>query len=441
MSISRCTPAANAGWIIGGKVCLALIHLGVSMCAARLLGTAGFGEIQYAATISGLLLPLCTLGLHDVLVPELVRCPKNSGAALGTAIGMRLAASLGVLATWYLLLCLGASGVAVPSVALLYGIGLIFQAAEPLADWFRSRLQSVLPVLISCAAAAAAALCQVGLLLAEQGTPWFALAHGLEAAVAVPLLALAYRRSAGRQLLRPDWNTARDLWNRGRHFLLSGLLVALYGQMDRVMLRAMLGETAVGLYGAASSISTLWIFVPAALVETARPLLLARHHRDPSSFPQKLAALYSILWYGSCAAGLGVCLLARPLLGILYGSSYLPACSTLWVSAWRPAFACLGTARSIFLAARNQFQFEKYLAAVGAGVNLVLNLLLIPTWGPLGAALATLLAQAAANVGAGFLIPTLRENSRLILRGMDPRTLRLALTGRNRRSHRWKKSA
>lgn len=172
------------------------------------------------------------------------------------------------------------------------------------------------------------------LLLAEQGTPWFALAHGLEAAVAVPLLALAYRRSAGRQLLRPDWNTARDLWNRGRHFLLSGLLVALYGQMDRVMLRAMLGETAVGLYGAASSISTLWIFVPAALVETARPLLLARHHRDPGSFPQKLAALYSVLWYGSCAAGLGVCLLARPLLGILYGSSYLPACSTLWVSAW-----------------------------------------------------------------------------------------------------------
>ena len=328
--------------------------------------------------------------------------PQKQRRGLGTAIGMRLAASLGVLAAWYLLLCLGASGVAVPSVALLYGISLIFQAAEPLADWFRSRLQSVLPVLISCAAAAAAALCQVGLLLAEQGTPWFALAHGLEAAVAVPLLALAYRRSAGRQLLRPDWNTARDLWNRGRHFLLSGLLVALYGQMDRVMLRAMLGETAVGLYGAASSISTLWIFVPAALVETARPLLLARHHRDPGSFPQKLAALYSVLWYGSCAAGLGVCLLARPLLGILYGSSYLPACSTLWVSAWRPAFACLGTARSIFLAARNQFQFEKYLAAVGAGVNLVLNLLLIPTWGPLGAALATLLAQAAANVGLVF---------------------------------------
>ena len=287
MSISRCTPATNAGWIIGGKVCLALLHLGVSMCAARLLGTEGFGEIQYATAVSGLLLPLCTLGLHDVLVPELVLCPESGGTALGTAIGMRLAASLGVLTVWYLLLCLGASGVAVPSVALLYGTNLIFQAAEPMADWFRSRLQSCLPVLISCAAAFAAALCQVGLLLAEGGTSWFALAHSLETAAAVPLLLLAYRRSAGRRPLRPHWSMVRSLWNRGRHFLLSGLLVALYGQMDRVMLRAMLGDAAVGLYGAASAISTLWIFIPAALVETARPLLLARYHQDPLAFPQK----------------------------------------------------------------------------------------------------------------------------------------------------------
>ena len=91
-------PAANAVWIIGGKILLALLHLGVSMTAARRLGPGGFGEIQYAAAVTGLLLPLCTLGLHDVLIPELVLHPQNSGVALGSALGMRLAASLGVLA-------------------------------------------------------------------------------------------------------------------------------------------------------------------------------------------------------------------------------------------------------------------------------------------------------------------------------------------------------
>lgn len=88
-------PAANAGWIIGGKVCLALIHLGVSMCAARLLGTAGFGEIQYAAAISGCSFPCAPLDFMMCWSRSWCSCPKNSGAALGTAIGMRLAASLG----------------------------------------------------------------------------------------------------------------------------------------------------------------------------------------------------------------------------------------------------------------------------------------------------------------------------------------------------------
>ena len=53
---------------------------------------------------------------------------------------------------------------------------------------------------------------------------------------------------------------------------------------DRLMLSPWPGEAAVGLYGAAGSISALWIFVPAALVETARPLLLARFRQDPAGF-------------------------------------------------------------------------------------------------------------------------------------------------------------
>ena len=44
--------------------------------------------------------------------------------------------------------------------------------------------------------------------------------------MAVPLLILAYSRSSGKQPLRWDSATARTLWNQGRHFLLSGLLVA-----------------------------------------------------------------------------------------------------------------------------------------------------------------------------------------------------------------------
>ena len=318
-------PAANAVWIIGGKILLALLHLGVSMTAARRLGPGGFGEIQYAAAVTGLLLPLCTLGLHDVLIPELVLHPQNSGVALGSALGMRLAASLGVLVLWGFLLQWTGQGEG-GSVAFLYGVSLVFQAAEPLGDWFRSRLQSRWPALISCAAAVAAGLCQLGLLPGRgrnpvvrpgprpggrrgSAPPDFGLLPQLRQAAP----AMGFRHSpdalepgAALSPVRPTGGPVRsngpaDAPVHGRG-----------GRCGLVRSRRV-HQRPVDLWR-----PPLWWKRP-------RPLLLARFRQDPAGFRQGLAALYGLLWYGSCLAALVICLLSRPLLLLLYGQAYCPA--------------------------------------------------------------------------------------------------------------------
>ena len=342
-----------------------------------------------------------------MLIPELVLHPQNSGVAPGLRSG-----GCGWPPPWEFWSCGGSflqwtgqgeGG----SVAFLYGVSLVFQAAEPLGDWFRSRLQSRWPALISCAAAVAAGLCQLGLLLGGAGVRWFALAHGTRGRRgSAPSLILAYSRGSGKRPLRWDSATARTLWNQGRHFLLSGLLVALYGQTDRLMLRSMAGRPLWACTEPPGPSSALWIFVPAALVETARPLLLARFRQDPAGFRQGWPALYGLLWYGSCLAALVICLLSRPLLLLLYGQAYCPAWGILCVAAWRPAFSCLGIARSIFWQRIASSGMRSTWLPLERQSIWFLNLLLIPLWGPLGAALATLLAQAVANVGMNFSHPT-----------------------------------
>ncbi len=91
--------------------------------------------------------------------------------------------------------------------------------------------------------------------------------------MAVPLLILAYSAAPASSPCDGIPPQPGRFGTRGGTFSCPALLVALYGQTDRLMLRPWPGEAAVGLYGAAGSISALWIFVPAALVETARPLL------------------------------------------------------------------------------------------------------------------------------------------------------------------------
>ena len=422
---------SQTAWTMGSRACTSLIHLAVGVAAARILGPEGYGQIQYAVALSGMLMPLCTLGLRDVLVPELVRCPRNGGAVVGSAVVMRLVASLGAvglcaLGTW---LDSPAQGNAV--IVLLYSISLIPAALEPLGDWFRAELRTAVPAVAACVAAAGAGLCQVGLLRAGMGAGWFALAHSLEALGAG--LLLAYRRGPHRRLLRWDGERGRALFKKSRHYIFSGFLVALYGRVDRLILQKMLGQEAVGLYAVAASVSTMWTLVPAALVEAARPAILSRRDRSPDDFRQGLARLYSLIWYGSCLAAAGICLLSRPLLLFLYGEAYLPAWPALCICAWCPAFSYLGTARSIFLAAHNDYRYEKYVAGIGVASNLIFHGVLTTRWGIWGAALAALLTQAVTNVGAGCCIPALRENSRLIWEGMKFRTLRMALA-------EWKRS-
>ncbi len=185
-----------------------------------------------------------------------------------------------------------------------------------------------------------------------------------------PLLILAYSRSSGKRPLRWDSATARTLWNQGRHFLLSGLLVALYGQTDRLMLRSMAGRP-------------LWACTeppgPSAPCGSLCPPLWWKRP-GPCSWPGSGRTLPVFVRAGRSVWPTLVWLLpGRP--------GDLPAVPPAFASSLRPGVlsglgnsmccglaACLllpGHRAKYFLAAHRQFRYEKYLAAAGAAVNLV----------------------------------------------------------------------
>jgi Na+-driven multidrug efflux pump len=65
--------------------------------------------------------------------------------------------------------------------------------------------------------------------------------------------------------------------------------------------------------------------------------------------------------------------------------------------------ALLGTARGQYLVNEGHLRFYSFATLTGAGVNVALNLWLIPHYGPVGAAWATVAAQAVSVLGTSFL--------------------------------------
>lgn len=408
--------AKNTSWILFGRIYQILVNLVVSVVSVRYLGPSNYGLISYAASFTSLMTAFCTLGINDVMVNELIEAPKQQGKLLGTAIVMRIASSILSMITICLLVWTLNPGESLTFwVTLIYSGGLVMQSLETVQYFYQQRLMSKVTSLLTVVVRTVVAVYKVILLAAGKNVLWFAASNVVDHGVFGLMLLLSYRRYRDPgQRLRVDWSLGRQLLGKSHHFILSGLMVALYGQMDKIMIKHLMDETQVGFYSVAVNICNLWPFVLTAIIDSARPLIIELFEKDRVQYRRRLTQLYSAVLMISAVTAAAITVLAKPIVLILYGAEYLEAVNALRIVTWSTGFSYLGVARSIWVVPNGQQKYEKYLAIIGAVSNAVLNLLMIPLWGICGAAFATLLTQIITNVLTGMIFRPLRENTRLI---------------------------
>ena len=150
--------------------------------------------------------------------------------------------------------------------------------------------------------------------------------------------------------------------------------------------------------------------VPIALSPALLPLLVKWQVLGGSFYRRQFEKLFL------CASLAGLCVsliltCAAPLLiQILYGPSFAPAAKILVVHAWSAVFIFLGIIQTGYEVTARLTWWTAARTALGAITNVALNLVLIPKFGPIGSAVATLIAFA----GSGFLFNLIHPASRPI---------------------------
>lgn len=425
--------AQNAGWLIGGKCAQIGVNFFISLLTVRYLGPSNFGLLNYAAAYTTFFTAVCTLGIHSVLVKELLDAPEQQGRTMGTALGLRAAASF---LSAVMLACLStivdAGEPTTIAVVSLSGISLIFNTFELFTYWYQSRLESKVTAIATLIAFTATAIYKAILLILGKSVIWFACATSLDYLLLGVLLMLAYRRSKG-QTLSFSMDYAKKLLQKSWHFILPALMISIYSQTDKLMLKQILSETEVGYYSTAVQLCGTWGFVVVAIIDSLTPSIMCASKTDPLRYRRSNLRLYAVVFWLSTAVSLLLTVFAAPIIRILYGAEYLPAVMPLRVITWYTAYSYLGGARNAWIVCENK---QKYLFFVyfGAAVaNVGLNFLLIPRMGATGAALASLATQIITVFVMPFLVPPLRENSLMMLEGITFRYLRINHSKEERR--------
>ena len=299
-------------------------------------------------------------------------------------------------------------------IVALTSVGLVFQIFDTFTQWFQSRLQSQYAALARLISYIAASAYRLYLLATGKSVVWFAIATSVDHIAEALFLLYAYRRNNG-PALSCSVSKAKQLLSASSGFIVSGLMVSVYAATDKLMLKHMLDETAVGYYGVAVSISTAWVFVLQAVIDSIQPSIIQAYERWPDRFRKRNRQLYALVFYSATGISLMICLLAKPIILLLFGESYRPAIDPLRIVVWYSAFSYLGVARNAWIVCEHKQKYLKYLNLSAAVINVALNLIMIPLWGPSGAALASLLTQIATSILLPAMIKPLRTNVRLIL--------------------------
>lgn len=413
----------NASWIVGCRIIQSFLNLIVGMLSARYLGPANYGLINYAASIVAFVVPLAGLGITNILVQELVNKPEKEGEILGTSITLSLISSFlcSILVVAFVFFA-NAGDTKTMVVCIIYNIGLIFQTLELMKYWYQSKLLSKYTAIVSLVAYITVALYKIILLIKNASVYYFAFANSVDYIVIVILLFFIYKKLGGNKFCFSK-SLAKQMLNKGKYYIVSSMMVTIYAQTDKIMIKHMMGDTANGYYSAGITITTVTAFVFTAIIDSMRPVIFEAYKSSKSKFEQNLSYLYCIIIYMSLVQSLCMTIFSELIVSIMYGNSYLSASSVLQVAVWYCTFSYIGSVRNIWMLANNKQKYLWIINLSGALLNVVLNLIMIRLYGIIGAAIASFISQFFSNIVLGFVIRPLRGNTILMIRSLNPRCL------------------
>lgn len=417
----------NAGWLIWGKIVQMIISMVVNLLTARYLGPSNYGLINYAGAYIAFFSSLCTLGITSVIVTEFIKNKGKEGEIIGTALILRLISSiLSIITIISIVSVIDANEPTTILVVAASCISVLFNIFDTFQMWFQSQLKSKVTSISILIAYIVTALYKVYLLISEKSVIYFAFATTVDYVVLGALLLFAYKKYSGKPLSF-SFTYAKKLLKKSCYFILPGLMVSIYAQTDKMMLKQMINTTEIGYYSTALSICTMWCFVLSAIIDSIYPSIVEAHDISKSEFDKRNRILYAIIFYISMTVSIFLFTFAKPIINILFGSNYAPAIGPFRIITWYTAFSYLGVAKNAWIVCNNKQKYLIYTYMAAAISNILLNLILIPLWGATGAALASLIAQVITVIVAPLFIKDLRENTILIIDSIRLKGLKEAL--------------
>jgi O-antigen/teichoic acid export membrane protein len=393
-------PTAGGRVIRGGALRASTYGAGVALgvvsaaLMTRHLGVEDFGKYVIVTSLIAIVAGLSDAGVSNIASRELATSPRGErNRLLANVVGIRLTiASIGVAAAIAFALLAGYEQTMVLGT-LLAGVGLMVSTLQqtyslPIGVALRFGWLSTLDLLRQVAFVAVV----VVLLLADADLLPF-LAATIPASLLVLAITIPLVRGTAPLLPRFD----RAEWVRILRLIGVYAAAAAVGTLyvSAVIVTTSLVGTAQesGYLGAAFRVFTVLTGIPLLLVSTAFPVLARAAQTDRERLQYAIQRLVDIALIVGTWLGVATVLGADVAIEIVAGPEFQPAVPVLQIQGIAVLAGFLAVTGAFSLVALHRHTALLVGNVIGLATSILLTAILVPEFGPEGAAVATLAAE------------------------------------------------
>ena len=360
---------------------------------ARYLGDIGYGKYSFAVAFTALFSVLSDLGLSTLTIRDVARDKSQAGRYLGQVSALKVILAIATL----LLIVIVINVLDYPweTTVAVYIIG-----ASVIIDSFTRLFFSITSAFEKMEYEAAIIVLRT-IILFSLVLLVIHFNYGLISIVFSYLVGSIFSFVLSifvilKKFAKPKFEKDFDFWKKTTKEALPFALTVVFGmvffRVDTVMLSVMKGDAVTGWYYAACNIISALAVIPVVYGLAIFPVLSKYHGSARSSFSKVGTLSFKFLLMVGLPISVGVTLLAEKIIQLVYGSAYINSSYALQIMVWVFFINCIAIVPFHALNSANKQHLVMISHGIAAGLNVPLNLLLIPKYSLIGAASASVTA-------------------------------------------------
>ena len=362
----------------------------VMLYAARLLTKEHFGKFSFALSLSFIAIVLADLGINTLLVREISRNKNSAGKYFINAFVVK--AALSAIALVVVVAVLNILNYPQDTRSIVYVVWMftiLSTFTELFYSIFRAFEMMFYDAFLKIVRMSLLAFASLYVLFKGYGVLAFSYTF-VFVEIIVVLMALSIALSKFIKLkITLDFSFAKSLLNKALPFGLALVFGSIYFYIGSVMLSKIRGDAEVAVYSVAYNIALAILFIPTVYTNAIYPVLSRYYKESKKGLSLLYEKSFKYLYIIGLPISVGLYLLAGRIIYFFYGASYSGSKIALQIISWYLFIKFLNFLLGTVLSSIDKQNKRMLGQGLTAIFNVLLNILLIPLIGYVGAAWST----------------------------------------------------